>query len=63
MSKRLMQLAEEEALARGCHGVSLDTHDFQARQFYERPCYVQFGELPDFPVGQSKIFLKKALGT
>jgi hypothetical protein len=60
-----MQLAEEEeeALARGSHGVSLDTHDFQARPFYERPCYVQFDELPDFPVGHCQIFLKKALGT
>lgn len=42
MGKRLMQLAEEEALARGCHGVLLDTHAFQARSFYELPGYVQF---------------------
>lgn len=58
-----MRLAEEEALARGCHGVLLDTHDFQARSIYERPDYVQSGELPDFPVGHSKIFLEKAPGT
>jgi GNAT superfamily N-acetyltransferase len=56
---RLMQLAEEEALARGCHSAWLDTHDFQARPFYERLGYVRFAELADFPVGHSKIFLKK----
>lgn len=57
-----MQLAEEEALARECHSAWLDTHDFQARPFYEGLGYVKFAELPDFPVGHSKIFLKKALG-
>ncbi|EDZ98218.1 GCN5-related N-acetyltransferase [Burkholderia sp. H160] len=57
----LMQLAEEEALARGCHSAWLDTHDFQAQPFYERLGYVQFGELPDYPIGHSRIFLRKTL--
>jgi GNAT superfamily N-acetyltransferase len=56
---RLMQLAEAEALARGCHSAWLDTHDFQASPFYERLGYVRFAELRDFPVGHSKIFLMK----
>ncbi|WP_321873431.1 GNAT family N-acetyltransferase [Burkholderia ubonensis] len=59
---RLMQLAEQEAIARGCHGAWLDTHEFQARPFYERLGYVCFGELPDYPVGHSRIFLRKKLG-
>src|ERR1700758_690344 len=40
VGKRLMQLAEEEALSRGCHSAWLDTHDFQAQPFYERIGYV-----------------------
>ncbi|MGI4861253.1 MAG: GNAT family N-acetyltransferase [Janthinobacterium lividum] len=58
---RLMQLAEEEALARGCHGAWLDTFDFQARPFYERLGYARFGELPEYPPGHSRIFLMKTL--
>jgi hypothetical protein len=38
-----------------------DTHDFQASPFYEGLGYVRFAELPDFPIGHSKIFLKKSL--
>ena len=58
---RLMQLAEMEALARGCHGAWVDTHDFQARPFYERLGYACFGELPDFPRGHARYFMKKRL--
>jgi GNAT superfamily N-acetyltransferase len=58
---RLMQLAEDEAPARECHSAWLDTHDFQASPFYEGLGYVRFAELPDFPIGHSKIFLKKSL--
>ncbi|WP_407675312.1 GNAT family N-acetyltransferase [Paraburkholderia sprentiae] len=58
-----MQLAEEEALARGCHDVSLDTDDFQARSFYERPGYVQSANSLVFRWATLKPFLKKALGT
>lgn len=58
---RLMQLAEAEALARGCHGAWVDTHDFQARPFYERLGYACFGELQDFPRGHARYFMKKRL--
>lgn len=57
----LMQLAEDEARARGCHGAWLDTYEFQARGFYEGIGYVCFAELPNYPKGSSRFFLKKAL--
>lgn len=57
----LMQRAEAEAVARGCHGAWLDTFEFQARGFYERLGYTCFGELGDFPIGSSRYFMKKAL--
>ncbi len=56
----LMRRAEREAVARGCHGVWLDTFEFQARGFYERLGYTCFGELPNYPVG-SRYFMKKTL--
>ncbi|MBN3779733.1 GNAT family N-acetyltransferase [Burkholderia sp. Ac-20345] len=58
---RIMDLAEAEAVARGCHGAWLDTFDFQARPFYEKRGYVCFGELPDYPAGHTRIFLTKKL--
>ena len=58
---KLMQLAEREAMARGCHGAWLDTFEFQARAFYERIGYVCFGELPNYPSGFSRFFMKKEL--
>lgn len=57
---RLMQQAEEEAARRGCHHAWVDTQ-FGARPFYERLGYVVFGELPDYPPGFSRTFLKKTL--
>jgi GNAT superfamily N-acetyltransferase len=60
---RLMQRAEDEALARGCAGVWLDTFGFQARAFYEKRGYVAFGELPDHPRGSGRYFMKRTLKT
>jgi GNAT superfamily N-acetyltransferase len=57
----LMSLAEREARSRGCHGVWLDTFEFQARGFYERLGYTCFAQLPDYPPGFSRFFMKKAL--
>ena len=57
----IMQLAEREAVSRGCHGAWLDTFEFQARGFYERIGYECFGELPSYPKGFSRFFMKKTL--
>ncbi len=57
----IMQLAEREAVQRGCHGAWLDTFEFQARGFYERLGYECFGELPDYPTGYARYFMRKQL--
>jgi GNAT superfamily N-acetyltransferase len=57
----LLQRAEREAVARGCHSAWLDTFEFQARGFYERLGYTCFGELANYPAGAARYFMKKAL--
>lgn len=56
---RLMNYAEQQAVAKGCHSAWLDT--FQARGFYEKLGYVVFGVLDEYPLGQQRTFLKKRL--
>ena len=60
LGRSIMQRAEQEALGRGCHAAWLDTQ-FGARGFYESLGYQCFGELPDYPPGFSRTFLKKSL--
>jgi GNAT superfamily N-acetyltransferase len=57
---QLMQQAEEEARQRGCRQAWVDTQ-FGARPFYEKLGYSVFGELPDYPPGIIRIFLRKSL--
>ena len=57
----LMDEAEAYAVERGCHSVTLDTHSFQARPFYEKRGYEVFGTLDDYPEGHKKFFLRKKL--
>jgi GNAT superfamily N-acetyltransferase len=58
---RIMDMAEAEAIARGCRSAWLDTFEFQARSFYEKRGYRCFGELPDYPPGFRRFFLQKVL--
>jgi GNAT superfamily N-acetyltransferase len=57
----LMQAIEEEARARGCIGIWLDTYSFQAPGFYAKLGYEEVGRIPDYPPGQARIFLAKRL--
>ena len=58
---RLLLAAEKEAVARGCALAVLDTHNFQARLFYEKLGYEICGVVDDYPTGFAKYFLKKTL--
>lgn len=61
MAGKLLAQAEEEARARGCHGAWIDTFSPVARKAYMRQGYEIFGELPEFPKGRTRTFLRKAL--
>ncbi|TNC47711.1 GNAT family N-acetyltransferase [Rubellimicrobium rubrum] len=56
---RLMQAIEEEARARSCLRVWLDTYSFQAPGFYARLGYEEVGRIPDYSPGHARIFLAK----
>jgi GNAT superfamily N-acetyltransferase len=58
--RALMAAAEAEGRRRGCTAVWLDTFEFQARPFYLKLGYSQFGTL-DYPAGFQRYFLQKAL--
>ncbi len=57
----LMARMEEEARQLGAKNAYLDTFSFQAPEFYQQLGYRSFGELGDFPEGQRRFFMRKAL--
>ncbi|PIQ73442.1 GNAT family N-acetyltransferase [Candidatus Roizmanbacteria bacterium CG11_big_fil_rev_8_21_14_0_20_36_8] len=58
---KLMEMAEEEAIKRGCTIAYTDTFTWQAPDFYKKLGYTTYGELEDFPKGNSLYYLKKFL--
>ncbi|MEJ8308311.1 GNAT family N-acetyltransferase [Agrobacterium larrymoorei] len=58
---RMLAAAEDEARARGCYSAWIDTFNPVAEKAYRRQGYEVFGELPDFPIGRTRKFLKKPL--
>jgi GNAT superfamily N-acetyltransferase len=53
-----LQQAEAEARARGV-GAWLDTFSDEAKQFYLKNGYRVFGEIADYPPGNTRFFLSK----
>jgi GNAT superfamily N-acetyltransferase len=63
LGTELMRRAEAVALANDCVGIRLDTHTFQAPDFYRKLGYEIFGVLDDNPPGTRRFFLHKRLSS
>ncbi|MEM7115607.1 MAG: GNAT family N-acetyltransferase [Chloroflexota bacterium] len=61
LGRQLMAAAEAEAQKRGCHAAYVNTFSFQAPEFYRKCGYEVWGELADYPVGETRIYLWKKL--
>jgi GNAT superfamily N-acetyltransferase len=62
LGRALLMAAEQEAARRGCATIVLDTHSFQAPEFYRRLRYTQVGETLDTPVGHTQVLFQKRIG-
>jgi GNAT superfamily N-acetyltransferase len=58
---KLLDAVEQEAIKNGCVFSLVDTWDFQAEEFYLKNGYERIGELKNYWLGHSKIFLRKNL--
>jgi GNAT superfamily N-acetyltransferase len=56
---RMLHMAEQEAVKRGCRAGVLYTISFQAPAFYERHGWREFGRVACHPPGTSRIFMTK----
>ena len=60
--RKLLRMAEAEAINRRCQHSYLDTFSFQgAMPFYKAEGYLTFGALEGFPTGHRRFFMKKDL--
>jgi GNAT superfamily N-acetyltransferase len=61
LGTELLRRAEEEARARACWHMWLDTYDFEARPFYERLGFELFGQLQGPAPYYPRHFMRKVL--
>jgi ribosomal protein S18 acetylase RimI-like enzyme len=61
LGSKLMDAAENEARARGCERVLVDTLSFQALAFYKKLGYAEFGRLGGFSGKHDRHYLHKRL--
>ena len=59
IGRLLVETAEDEGRKRGCLHVSVDTFEFQAREFYEKQGYHVYAVMEDYPVGHRKFLMRK----
>lgn len=61
LGARLVRAAEEESVARGCAVMRVNSHTFQAPDFYERLGYSRIAAVEDTPIGHGEVFFAKRL--
>ncbi|WP_086480953.1 GNAT family N-acetyltransferase [Oceanospirillum sanctuarii] len=61
LGRELLQKAEAFAIDKGCHSVFLDTYSFQAKPFYEKQGYKVEMALTQYPVTDTRYYLRKTL--
>jgi GNAT superfamily N-acetyltransferase len=61
LGTRLVSAAEAEAARRGCVVIRVNTHTFQAPEFYAQLGYEVIGAAGDTPVGHGEVFYAKRL--
>ena len=61
LGARLLAAAEDAARDRGCGTIVLDTHSFQAPEFYRRLGYVEVGTTHGTPRGHTQTLFQKSL--
>jgi GNAT superfamily N-acetyltransferase len=58
---RIMRTLEQEAVARGCEQIMLQTHSFQAPAFYRKLGFTVIGVVDDYPRGHQYLTMLKRL--
>jgi GNAT superfamily N-acetyltransferase len=61
LGRALLSAAEDEARRRDCRTIVLDTHSFQAPEFYSGLGYTTVGETIDTPIGFTSVTFQKRL--
>src|SRR3989344_3433546 len=57
--RKLVEMAEEEAIKRGCTIAYTNTFSWQAPEFYTKLGYKEYGKLENFPEGNSLTYFRK----
>jgi ribosomal protein S18 acetylase RimI-like enzyme len=61
LGSQLMQAVEAEVRTRGCGVIRVNTHTFQAPDFYRKLGYEQIGYAEDTPIDHGEVFFAKRL--
>ena len=61
IGKSLIEKAENEAIKRCCKHAMVETFTAESKDFFIKQGYKIYGELPDFPIGFKRYYLKKQL--